>query len=133
MNEVGTAEEVEDVLDPRVDPLLCLALRGEYAGVRNSYLSTCLTEMGRPGEDVRGARETLVACPCCGYLTLEGIGWEICPACFWEDDGLDDPETRSGANHMTLREAQRNFREFGAVEERFRSSVVPDPAERYPR
>lgn len=30
-------------------------------------------------------------CPACGYLTLsERCCWEICPICFWEDDGQDD-------------------------------------------
>jgi Cysteine-rich CPCC len=29
-------------------------------------------------------------CPCCGHLTLCGrAGYEICPVCFWEDDGQD--------------------------------------------
>ena len=30
-------------------------------------------------------------CPSCGYLTLsERCSWQICPICFWEDDGQDD-------------------------------------------
>ena len=28
------------------------------------------------------------ACPCCGFVTLpERGGCEICPVCFWKDDG----------------------------------------------
>lgn len=30
-------------------------------------------------------------CPCCAYETLaEKSGFEICPVCFWENDGQDD-------------------------------------------
>lgn len=29
-------------------------------------------------------------CPCCGFLTLDERGtFEICPVCFWEDDGQE--------------------------------------------
>jgi hypothetical protein len=62
-------------------------------------------------------------CPCCGYKTLdeEPPGtYDICPICFWEDDNVqfDDPDFSGGANRVSLREAQENFREFGAVEKR---------------
>lgn len=58
-------------------------------------------------------------CPCCGYLTLRGrAGYEICPVCFWEDDGQDchDAEdVRGGPNgSLSLTQARLNFREFGA-------------------
>src|SRR5579885_3179586 len=33
------------------------------------------------------------SCPCCGYKTLdERGGYDICPVCFWEDDGQDDAD-----------------------------------------
>ncbi len=63
-------------------------------------------------------------CPCCGYKTLHEKPpgtYDICPICFWEDDPVqfDDPSYEGGANHpVSLRQAQRNFREFGAVERR---------------
>ena len=75
-------------------------------------------------------------CPFCGYKTLESRGeFDICPVCFWEDDtyfnfdadpivGLyynQEPTAEelldipSGANHgLTLRDAQKNYRLFGA-------------------
>ena len=58
-------------------------------------------------------------CPCCDYFTLEERGdYSICPMCFWEDDGLDvdELEQHSGPNHMTLREARKNFLELGACD-----------------
>ncbi|WP_268249705.1 CPCC family cysteine-rich protein [Streptomyces anandii] len=41
------------------------------------------------------------------------IGWQICPVCFWEDDGQDDHDAdrvRGGPNgRLSLPEARRNF------------------------
>lgn len=49
------------------------------------------------------------ACPRCGHLTLgERAGFEICPVCFWEDDGQDDAEAdveRGGPSRGTLWDA----------------------------
>ncbi len=63
------------------------------------------------------------ACQCCGYMTLdeEPPGtYFICPICFWEDDNVqfDDPDYEGGANLISLRQAQKNFVEFGACERR---------------
>jgi len=69
---------------------------------------------------------SLYRCPCCRCRTLlERAGYEICPVCFWEDDGQDDhdaDEVRGGPNaDLTLTHARRNFQEFGA---RDRGSVA---------
>jgi len=61
-------------------------------------------------------------CPCCGYKTLSSAdrgSYQICPICFWEDDGaqFDDPDYDTGANPMSLRQAQENFQLIGACEE----------------
>ncbi len=74
------------------------------------------------------------ACPCCGYRTLsERGGFEICPVCFWEDDGQDDEDAdvvRGGPNHsLSLTEARRNFREFGASDWERRGYVRNPTAE----
>lgn len=63
----------------------------------------------------------LYTCPCCGYKTLDEKPpgtYDICEICFWEDDGIqfDNPDYKGGANHVSLREAQKNFLEFGACE-----------------
>ena len=61
------------------------------------------------------------ACPCCGYKTLDEKppGTDIiCPTCFWHDDYVqfNDPDYGGGANKVSLRQAQKNFSEFGACE-----------------
>jgi hypothetical protein len=61
-----------------------------------------------------------IACPCCGYLTLgERGGFEICPVCYWEDDGqseIDADQVRGGPNReLSLTQARANYREYGAI------------------
>ena len=53
-------------------------------------------------------------CPCCYMPTLsERAGYEICPICFWEDDGQDSDDAdiiRGGPNKdYSLTEARSNF------------------------
>lgn len=76
---------------------------------------------GRPGEAFR--------CPVCSHKTLRDRGnYEICPICFWEDDGQDDPDADrmlGGPNWVSLTDARKNFALFGAVEERFKKNVRP--------
>lgn len=75
-------------------------------------------------------------CPCCGYLTLsERGGYEICPVCFWEDDGQDDHDAddiRGGPNYeLSLTRARDNFSRIGACSERVVPHVrAPRPEER---
>ncbi len=61
-------------------------------------------------------------CPCCGYITFDEPpgSYDICEVCFWEDDGsqLRWPQNAGGANVPSLIEAQRNFANFGACEQR---------------
>ena len=55
----------------------------------------------------------LYPCPCCGHLTFDDPTGsdEICPICFWQDDGvqLAFPDMAGGANKCSLMEGQRNF------------------------
>ncbi|WP_442869415.1 CPCC family cysteine-rich protein [Bradyrhizobium sp. CCBAU 11434] len=58
-------------------------------------------------------------CPCCQFRTLhERGGFEICPVCFWEDDGQDDHDAgnvRGGPNgSLSLIRARQNFKQCGA-------------------
>lgn len=73
-----------------------------------------------------------VACPCCGFTTLSALGgFEICPVCFWQDDGQDDPhaaEVWGGPNgDLSLAQARKNYAQFGA------SALAHRPSVRQPK
>jgi hypothetical protein len=61
-------------------------------------------------------------CPCCRHKTLGERGaFEICPVCFWEDDGQDDEDAdtvRGDPNSdLSLTQGRANFQLFGASRE----------------
>ena len=59
-----------------------------------------------------------VQCRCCLYFTLSAKGsFEICPICFWEDDGLDQQASSGGPNGISLKEARQNFSRCSAMSE----------------
>jgi hypothetical protein len=69
-------------------------------------------------------------CPCCNCKTLFARGgFEICPVCFWQDDGQDDADADivlGGPNGLlSLTQARANYQEFGAAESRVRPYVRP--------
>ena len=79
-----------------------------------------------------------VPCPCCRFLTLtERNTFEICPVCFWEDDGQDDidaDDIKGGPNRsLSLTAARRNFRTFGAFHESAKTLVRPPKSNEMPR
>jgi Cysteine-rich CPCC len=89
------------------------------------------------GSVVRPCGKQKYHCPCCGHRTLdERGGFEICPVCFWEDDGQDDHdagEVRGGPNGaLSLAQARKNFGEFGAAERRFIENVRPPKEDEKP-
>jgi hypothetical protein len=57
--------------------------------------------------------------------------YEICPVCFWEDDGARFrwPTMAGGANKVSLIETQRNYQDFGACDEHGRRFVRPPAAD----
>lgn len=78
----------------------------------------------------RGPADGPYACPCCRYLTLDVRGvYDICPVCYWEDDGQDDPDADAvwgGPNgQLSLTVARANFVALGACEERCVQFVRP--------
>ena len=69
-------------------------------------------------------------CPCCGFYTLNEKAdntFQICPVCYWEDDGvqLHEPDYEGGANNVSLMQAKENFKSFGAIEKRYKEYVRP--------
>lgn len=67
-------------------------------------------------------------CPCCGFYTFEEKpdgNYDICPVCFWEDDHiqLQDETYEGGANHVSLKDAKKNYVEFGACERKYIRNV----------
>ena len=75
-----------------------------------------------------GAAAAKEQCPCCDYVTLSTRGYyQICPVCFWEDDGqdVDALDIGSGPNHgITLREGRNNFKQFGSCELAMKKHVL---------
>jgi len=62
------------------------------------------------------------ACPCCGHATLSSRGaYQICPVCFWEDDGSD--------TGPTVCRARANFLLVGACSDADRAHVRPPTRE----
>jgi hypothetical protein len=75
-------------------------------------------------------------CPCCHNRTLivRG-GFELCPVCWWEDDGQDDADAdavRGGPNGgISLADARENYQRLGACDFLFARKVRPPrPEER---
>lgn len=67
-------------------------------------------------------------CPCCGHKTYfekPGGTYGICQICYWEDDPyqLENPDEDCGANPISLRQAQKNYLDFGACEEKMKGHV----------
>ena len=65
------------------------------------------------------------SCPCCGYLVYEenpSGSYEVCPVCYWEYDDFQNENENyiGGANGLSLKQARINFRNFGAIQEKFR-------------
>ena len=63
--------------------------------------------------------EPLHPCPCCGNHTIgEPAVYEICPVCFWEDDGQGDHDADlvwGGPNRdLSLAVARENYKRIGA-------------------
>ena len=59
---------------------------------------------------------------------------DLCPVCWWEDDGQEDPdalEVRLTANgQLSLAQARENYAQYGAAHPRFLPHVrKPLPAE----
>lgn len=106
--------------DPRYDPVLLLWLRTRYAAVTSAHIAE---RLGIAARDIIGSPARLEPCPCCGYRTLGARGdFEICPICWWEDDGQDDRDAdivMGGPNYeLSLTAARVNFLRSGIANPR---------------
>ncbi|WP_313377186.1 CPCC family cysteine-rich protein [Chishuiella sp.] len=65
-----------------------------------------------------------IKCACCDFLTISEIK-ETCPVCFWEEDfyQADNMDDANGPNMVSLNIVKKNFKTFGAIEERFKIYV----------
>ena len=121
-----------DIMAVRYNELLFKVSEGSFYGKPNEYLSKLVSEIAGRDLEVEGRVEQLFACPCCNYETLEQRGeYDICPVCFWEDDGNNDPSRYSGPNHMTLSEGRSNYQKNGACSEGEAAFVSPNRYEIY--
>ncbi|MBK1897372.1 CPCC family cysteine-rich protein [Chryseobacterium paridis] len=92
----------------------------KYIGVKLSYIQEKIKNLYQLPINVNGIPKELFTCSCCSYKTiLEKGNYQICKVCFWEDDGGNDGSKYSHVNHMTLNEAKDNFKNKGAILERF--------------
>jgi hypothetical protein len=70
------------------------------------------------------AAQSRFRCLCCGCRTLEAPGaQELCPVCWWEDDGQDDKDASQARltvnGELSLEEARANYVRYGAAHPRF--------------
>ncbi|WP_337104419.1 CPCC family cysteine-rich protein [Paenibacillus sp. YIM B09110] len=125
-------EPPDYVMDDKYNPLIFRALKYKYLGVKNEYLSKRVCEILGTEHDIEGIQEELSICPCCEYKSLLSNGeYDICPVCFWEDDGTINPEEYSSPNHMTLDEGRKHFTEFGAMSLSSLEFIKHDRLEKY--
>jgi len=119
------SQEITDVTPETANYHARKYIENKFSYFTNSYLQAFLTNQLAQSITVKGDGPKLIACLCCGYKTLEGIGWEICPVCFWEDD-IRELHKISGANQMTLSEAKGNFKQLGVMSEGVQKYLDPD-------
>ncbi|WP_295122253.1 CPCC family cysteine-rich protein [uncultured Chitinophaga sp.] len=103
-------------------------LRSQLLAVSNEYLAKTLSRVHNEEIEIDGDPLPHLPCCCCGYRTIaRKAHLEICPVCFWEDDGDCVPERYSEENAMTLSEAQRNFEEWGVFDLKYKINVTEEP------
>ena len=87
--------------------------------------------------EVKSGKNGNVQCPCCGNYTIcydpeMEIIVDICEVCFWQYDWVSHakPTISIGPNKVSLNQAKKNYKKFGACEERHIGNVrLPLPEE----
>ena len=86
---------------------------------------------------VVGEGPQLAPCPCCGACSLdEPDEYDICPVCWWEDDGQDNhnaDRVNGGPNYqLSLTQARLNFLTHGIFDpDRVDLVALQEPAAKY--
>jgi hypothetical protein len=114
--------------DLMYEPLVQIGVRDSLIGVTKSILLNALDWVTK----VEGDVEPLDECCCCGYKALsKRREYNVCPVCFWEDDGTESDEAYSSPNHLTLGEGKRNFQGRGVCSTRGPSMDTVDRLRKY--
>lgn len=131
--DMKSYESPPDLTDKRYNILISFNYLYEYRGVKSSFIKAKVEGILKRKVSIEGEAESLVECSCCHYRTLDESGaYDICPVCFWEDDGNREPAQYSSCNRLTLKEARENFSSYGACDRESRSFVSRDnPEEKF--
>ncbi len=64
-------------------------------------------------------------CPVCFCRTLNGRGdLDVCPVCYWEDDGeYDESVVNDWNSGLTIVQARRNYVKYGAYDKQYVKKV----------
>lgn len=114
-NEEGEHIEYTNIYNDSIQEfLLNYFIDVRLKGYSNKYLQQFLTALYKENFSIVGDEDILEICPCCRYLTLTSRGnYDICPLCYWEDDGksFNELDNYSYVNHSTLRAYRKKFEE----------------------
>lgn len=114
-----------------VEDLVLIGVSGELGAYANDWLARRASEATGQTIQVDGAQPHFLPCPCCRFRTLATRGeYSICPVCFWEDDGSDDPGRYSSPNGTSIVDYRRKAQVIEAVKQemadpRFRAGSLP--------
>ncbi|MDE7424430.1 MAG: hypothetical protein K2N51_12215 [Lachnospiraceae bacterium] len=110
-------EPQHDVVSSEYDELVKISCESSYDEYSNEQLAVMASSILRKRVFVDGENPKMYPCPCCGKETLSIRGeYDICSNCNWEDDGNEDEDMYSSANHMTLKQGKKNYLLYGRVE-----------------
>lgn len=63
---------------------------------------------------MRIAKTNLIKCPCCYHLYIDKDNLmtnSICPFCYWEDDNIEDENTKSSVNEcLTIKDYRDKYK-----------------------
>jgi len=123
---IATTAKAPSPMPSGLEPLIEHWKRFKLEKVLNRFIEEKLKEFGLTFA-VTGDIEAAGLCPCCLHYSIEpgedGL-WDICPVCFWENGG-------AGPNHMSLEEAQANFKSMGAMSRRCLEFIDPEGPLKY--